>query len=65
MDDLNSSRARRSTPPVTQQHGAAGSLGRFWQGSYAADYLGLATLLVVYILVRPSRMRFPGLQLTR
>ena len=37
-----------------QDEGFTGSLSRFWNRSYAADYLGFALLLVAYSLVRPS-----------
>lgn len=36
-----------------QDEGFTGSLSRFWNRSYAADYVGFALLLVAYSLVRP------------
>jgi diacylglycerol diphosphate phosphatase / phosphatidate phosphatase len=35
-----------------QQPGVIGAIGRFWERSYAPDYLGFALLLTVYILVK-------------
>lgn len=38
-------------PPLTQQQGALGAIARFWQRSYAPDYLGFIVLEVAYELV--------------
>ena len=35
-----------------QQPGFIGATGRFWQRSYAPDYLGFALLITAYILVQ-------------
>lgn len=37
-----------------QDEGFIGSISRFWNRSYAPDYVGFALLLVAYSLVRPS-----------
>jgi len=36
---------------MTDALGVAGTMSRFWQRSYAADYLGFAMLLTAYIYV--------------
>ncbi|KAF2494630.1 acid phosphatase/Vanadium-dependent haloperoxidase [Lophium mytilinum] len=37
---------------LTQSPGFVGSFARFWQRSYASDYVGLAVLLTAYILLQ-------------
>lgn len=41
-------------PPLTSQPGALGAAARFWQRSYAPDYLGIVLLEVAYELVGAS-----------
>jgi len=38
-------------PPLTQQQGALGAVARFWQRSYAPDYVGIVLLELAYELV--------------
>lgn len=46
-----SSKARRSSG-LSQRPGLEGSVARFWQRSYAADYVGFALLITAYMFVR-------------
>lgn len=35
--------------PITEAYGLIGAVARFWQRSYAADYVGFALLEVAYM----------------
>ncbi|SLM39805.1 pap2 domain protein [Lasallia pustulata] len=50
MQQSNSYTGRRNGGMMKQQ-GFMGSVSRFWQRSYAADYVGFAMLLVAYLLM--------------
>jgi len=52
MPRRGSSSAARNPTGFAQQHGFFGSISRFCQRSYAADYLGLILLIVASILVQ-------------
>jgi diacylglycerol diphosphate phosphatase/phosphatidate phosphatase len=45
------SRPSRQDGGLTAKRGFLGSITRFWQRTYAPDYVGLSALLVAYILV--------------
>ena len=38
--------------PLSQRPGVSGALARFWQRSYAPDWLGFLLLEAAYVLVR-------------
>lgn len=38
-------------PSLTQQQGVLGAIARFWQRSYAPDYVGIVLLELAYELV--------------
>lgn len=42
----------RQSSSWMQQPGILGAIGRFWQRSYAPDYLGFALLVTAHVLVR-------------
>jgi hypothetical protein len=44
-------------PPLTSQPGVLGATARFWQRSYAPDYLGIVLLEVAYELVGCSFLK--------
>jgi len=47
-----SSRSGRSNGGLAARTGFVGSIARFWEKTYAPDYVGLALLLTAYILVQ-------------
>lgn len=49
---------KKMAPPLTQKQGALGAIARFWQRSYAPDYLGIVLLEVAYELVSISRKAY-------
>jgi len=48
-DVRNGRKARASSP---SDSGLYGTLRRFWQKSYASDYLGFVLLLAAYIVIK-------------
>lgn len=42
---------RRNSSGLAAKRGFVGSVARFWQKTYAPDYVGLTILVVAYILV--------------
>jgi diacylglycerol diphosphate phosphatase/phosphatidate phosphatase len=41
----------RATNGLTSKPGVIGAVARFWQKTYAPDYVGLAVLIAAYIVV--------------
>ncbi|EOD52517.1 putative mfs multidrug protein [Neofusicoccum parvum UCRNP2] len=58
MPGVNAQHSRRAAG--LQQNGASSAVSRFWQRSYASEYLGLAALVAMYILffVEPFHRMF-------
>lgn len=52
MSSQASQSKSRQLSGFSQSNGFLGSVARFWQRSYASDYLGLAVLLTAYILIQ-------------
>ncbi|KAI9834039.1 MAG: hypothetical protein M1819_003324 [Sarea resinae] len=51
MPRSGSHAAGQGPPRLQSQHGVLAALARFWQKSYAAEYLGLALLLTAYLTI--------------
>lgn len=51
---LHGSNQYRQQTSWMQRPGMVGAVARFWNRSYAPDYLGLALLITAYALVRGS-----------
>lgn len=48
--------------PVSEATGAWGAIQRFWQRSYAADYVGFVLLVSAYIFVSSDQEQRQDLQ---